>query len=207
MIVCYLRVSTGMQAERNGTSGQRSDIERWLSQRGIDHASCEWIEDAGVSGATRKRPGLARLESLIESGDCEMVVAAELSRLFRSTIHMAEFVERCHPRGVAVHFARGGLEVSDTPVGRLLVTVMAAVAQMERELTVERIKSGIRSRRRSGAKWGGENRVNPDRDARIAESYDRIGTVRTAEEFNCSEVTVRAAVRRNRGSLCAPSSV
>jgi len=147
----YTRVSTGRQAEDGFSPGEqeRRAVEH-IGRAGWSHAGT--FREEGVSGAKRSRPALDRLLGELDAVDA--VVVSSLDRLGRSTKDLLELYDRFEHAGVALVSLREQIDTS-TPVGRLLRTVLSAVAEFERDLGVECTSSGIGARARTeGKPWG-----------------------------------------------------
>src|SRR5580765_3031343 len=145
----YCRVSTASQAI-DGTSLE-SQLETCR-----DH--CErngWVTlpepfvDGGVSGALASRPQLDAMVALAECGEIDVVVVSRLDRLGRSVLHLATLVQRLDELGVRVVVVSGGVDTS-TPTGRLLLTILGALAEFERVLIQERTTEGLHRRAGEG---------------------------------------------------------
>lgn len=131
MIYGYARVSTRGQASHgNSLEEQRMRLEE---------AGCtEFFTDV-FTGKTTDRPALRSLLESVAEGD--MVVVTKLDRLARTAVEGCTVVRDLIARGVSVRVLNMGL-IEDTPVGRMLVTVMFAMAEMERDLILERTRAG-----------------------------------------------------------------
>jgi DNA invertase Pin-like site-specific DNA recombinase len=114
----------------------------------------EIFVDAGVSGsvALGKRAQGGRLLATLQPGD--KVVVAKLDRAFRSALDALQVIQAFKKRGIALWALDLG-DCSGSGVSKLIVTVLAAVAQFERSLISERIKDSKRNLRRSGKHQGG----------------------------------------------------
>ena len=139
--IAYTRVSTSEQAN-NGQSldHQREALQRYCDYRGLELGRI--VVDAGVStGAPlAKRPGGADLMQSLASGEASCVVALKLDRLFRNTAECLRTIEQWEREGIALHLLDLGGQAIDTrsSFGRFMVTVMAALAELERNKTRER---------------------------------------------------------------------
>lgn len=157
-LIGYARVSTRGQS----TDRQRADLLAAGVRRDdlyIDH---------GVSGARASRPEFDRaLEALIDS---DTLVITTLDRLGRSTQNMLAFAEELRSRGAGLRVLNlGGGDVDTaTPMGSMLFTIMAALAQMEHEIKHERVTDSIRKRRDAGLDLGGRPRRITDSQIRNA---------------------------------------
>lgn len=111
--------------------------------------------DRGVSGARASRPEFDRAVAALEDGDT--LVITTLDRLGRSTQNMLVFAEVLRSRGAGLRVLNlGGGDVdTGTPMGAMVFTVMAALAQMELDIKRERIGDSISKRRAAGKDLGG----------------------------------------------------
>ncbi len=140
--LAYLRVSTDGQT----LAPQRLAIAH-------QYPDAVLFEDDGVSGSTaaQERPGMAALLATAQPGDT--VVVYSLSRCGRSTMDVLELLDVLAKRGIAIRSLTEPLDTS-TPVGRLLVTMLAAFAQLERDMIAERTKVGMAAAKARGSKIG-----------------------------------------------------
>ena len=132
----YSRVSTN--DGRQHTENQRLAIE----QAGYTIARGRWFEDR-ISGSTTamSRPQFSKMMDRVEEGDS--VIVKELSRLGRDAIDVMTTVKSFKDRGIKlVVLQLGNLDLT-SPSGELMVNVIAAVAQMEKALLVERVNAGL----------------------------------------------------------------
>ena len=151
--VCYGRVSTGGQAVAgHGLAAQRKRAEAYCSLMGI--APVEWIADKGRSGslAPDKRPGLARALAMLAAGEAAALVVPALDRLARNTRDVLDVADRAHAEGWRLVVV--GLMDTGTPEGRAVLTVMAAMAELERGLISRRTTEALKAARRSGVRLG-----------------------------------------------------
>ena len=139
----YARVSTEQQ-----NLARQLDM---LAQYGVDY-----IFNEKMTGTKRDRPELNKLLDRMMEGDT--VVIESLSRLGRSTKDLIELVELFRDRGVHLVSLKEQIDTS-TPAGKLLFTLMSAVAQFERDVIAERTKEGLDAARARGH-IGGRPRTN-----------------------------------------------
>ncbi|MBE8527960.1 recombinase family protein [Amycolatopsis sp. H6(2020)] len=102
-----------------------------------------------VSGAQQSRPGLDALLERLEPGD--VVTVVRLDRLGRSMMHTLTLVARFRDDGVGFRSLRDGID-ADTAAGRLMIGLLASIAEYERELIRERTTAGLRAARRPPAR-------------------------------------------------------
>jgi site-specific DNA recombinase len=132
-IIGYGRVSdvAGREGDRfHSPEDQKKRIKAFVEARG--HKLVDWVEDLDASGGTLDRPGLQRVLERLEAGEADAVAVAYLSRLTRNTLQGLELVTRLNASGRDVLVADLDLDTS-TPVGRAVLTVLLAFAQLELE--------------------------------------------------------------------------
>src|SRR5712664_2175011 len=144
---CYLRVSTTEQTVEN----QRNDLRAYCTARGWDNVT--EYSDTGVSGTRERRPGLDRLLGEVKARRVDVVVVAAFDRLGRSVRHLVETLELFRHLGVEFISLREQIDTG-SPLGQAVFTIIAAIAQLERSLIVERVKSGLRRARAEGKRLG-----------------------------------------------------
>lgn len=138
----YARVSTDKQAEQGvSLDAQAEKIRAMAVVQGAD--LIDIIVDAGESAKTLERPGMAGLRALVESGAVQAVIIAKLDRLTRSVKDLAELLERFQKRGVALVSVAESLDTGSA-AGRLVLNIMTAVSQWEREAIGERTQTALR---------------------------------------------------------------
>lgn len=137
----YIRVSTEEQA-RGGVSlgSQRSKIETWASL--MDAELVDIVEDAGFSGAKIDRPGVEEVLKRVGRGEADTVVVYAIDRLSRSTLDFLGLVRGLAKDGVGFVSVRESLD-SSSPHGKFTMTILAAVAEMERDLIASRTAEGM----------------------------------------------------------------
>lgn len=151
-IAVYLRVSTTSQNE----AGQREAANAWLKAAGVPPERVLWFTDK-QSGDSMKRPGFERLQYAIDKGRVEAVVVFKLDRLSRKlTDGIRVLCDWCE-RGIRVVSVTQQLDFSGT-VGKLVASVLFAVAEMEQETRRERQAAGIAVAKAEGKYKGGRNR-------------------------------------------------
>ena len=134
----YVRVSTEKQADFGvSLEAQTEKVRAMVVVQGAELA--EVIIDAGESAKSLNRPGMARLLSLVDAGVVDAVIIAKLDRLTRSVKDLAELLERFNRRGVSLVSVAESLDTG-TAAGRLVLNIMTAVSQWEREAIGERTR-------------------------------------------------------------------
>ena len=152
-VIGYVRVSTQDQADHGvSLDAQRAKIEAYCSLR--DLRLVEVIEDAGLSAKNLERPGAQRILSMVKAREIDGVVVLKLDRLFRNTADAIETSRLFESHGVAFHSLSENLDTGSA-VGKFYFTLMAGLAELERNVTVERTKLALGRKREKGEKLGG----------------------------------------------------
>lgn len=185
MRIGYARVSTTRQADE-GTSLQTQ--RRRLTEAGAERV----IEDGGKSGATTDRPGLAELRAAVRPGD--VVLVTKLDRLCRSTKDLLEVVEEWTKHGVSLQCIDQGLSFSGSS-GRFLLTLLGAVAELERNMILERTAAGRAAAKASGRSLGGHACHWTDKDAQKAQNLVREHALSTRQAAGAMGVSPRTLRR------------
>ena len=148
----YARVSTDKQADRGvSLEAQTEKIRAMTVVHGAELADI--IVEAGESAKTLNRPGMQRLLALVDSGEVNAVIVAKLDRLTRSVKDLCELLERFEKSGVALISVAESLDTSSA-AGRLVLNIMTAVSQWEREAIGERTRDAMRHKRTNGERVG-----------------------------------------------------
>lgn len=131
-------------------SGTSQDLEAQIQQ--LKDAGCTEIYHEKVTGTTSDRTEFKRLLATLKEGDT--MVVTKLDRFARSAEDAIRTIRELLERGVRVHVLNMGV-VEDTPIGRLLLTVMSGFAEFERDIIVERLAEGKAiARKREGYREG-----------------------------------------------------
>jgi len=148
----YVRVSTDRQAEQGvSLEAQEAKIRAMATVQSAD--LLDVIVDGGESAKSLNRPGLQRLLDLINAGKVEAVIVAKLDRLTRSVKDLCGLLELFEKRKVALISVAESLDTGSA-AGRLVITIMAAVSQWEREVIGERTRDALRHKRGKGERVG-----------------------------------------------------
>ncbi|WP_289140236.1 recombinase family protein [uncultured Pseudomonas sp.] len=179
-VLAYVRVST----EDQSTNAQRHAI----TER---HNVGKWFEDQAVSGATKAldRPGFAELFKYAREGDT--LVVAAIDRLGRDTLDLLTTVQALEAKGVAVVSLREGFDLS-TPIGKAMLTMLGAVAELERSNIRARQLAGITRAKALGQKLGAPKRID-DEAVRIWRQANKATIQETATQFSISIAAVKRA--------------
>lgn len=164
-VIGYVRVSTAEQADSGaGLEAQRAAIASEAAHRGWELVTI--YEDAGASGKSLNRPGLADALEAVESGQAAAIIVAKLDRLSRSVHDFAGLMQRAQPCGWAL-VALDLVIDTTTAAGGLIANVMASVAEWERRVIGERTAAALAARRAAGVRLGRPREIPPEVVARI----------------------------------------
>ncbi|MCJ2116735.1 recombinase family protein [Methylobacterium sp. J-001] len=153
-IYTYSRVSTGRQAEEGESLGaQQRRAEGYALMQGFT-IDAHFVE-RGVSGSVPigGRPEGGRLLTMLRRGD--MVITPKLDRMFRSALDALNTMGELRDRGVSLHMIDLGGDVTSNGIAKLVFTILAAVAEAERDRTRERIADVKHDQRKRGRYLGG----------------------------------------------------
>src|SRR5580704_16250938 len=148
-VCCYIRVSTDDQH----TDSQEAQLKEYCERRG-------WTKRVGCfidhgSGAKRNRGALGIMMDEVREGTVDVVLTWKIDRLARSLNHLAQIIAELQTHKVALVCPSQGIDTTDTnPCAEFQINILAAVAQFERELIIERVNSGIAAAKQRGVRLG-----------------------------------------------------
>lgn len=181
MRVAYVRVSTVEQNEaRQIEALEKFDIEKWYKEK--------------VSGKDTKRKQLQLLLEFVREGD--EVYIMEFSRLSRSVQDLLSIVDFLNKKNVKLVSLKENLDTS-TPTGKLMLTVIGAIAEFERQNTLERQREGIAIAKREG-KYKGRKAIELDNWDEVYSSWKNgeITAVAAAKLLKINRGTFYSRVRK-----------
>lgn len=179
-VIAYVRVSTDQQTTENQ---KRAISERYKVDR--------WFEDAAVSGsvAMLDRIGFKQCHDYLREGDVLVVVAVD--RLGRNTLDVLHTVDALKAKGVSIVSMREGFDLS-TPIGQAMLTMLSAVAQLERENIKARQMAGIERARAEGRELGRKKQID-DAEVKAWRLANQASIAQTAQHFAISTASVKRA--------------
>lgn len=187
-VAIYMRTSTTDQTCENQGRDLRAYVQarRWADvTEHVDH---------GVSGTKDRRPALDRLMADVRARRVDVVVVAAFDRFGRSVRHLVEALELFRHLNVEFISLREQIDTG-SPLGRAVFTIVAAMAELERSLIVERVRSGLRRARAQGKQLG-RRRVPCGNVDYIRDVVARTGSIRrAAAELEVDEKTLRNRLR------------
>lgn len=202
----YHRVSTDHQS----LARQTSTTEEYVDEH-FPSSETETFADADT-GTDTDRQEYQRLMHASESGEVDVVVVKEMSRVARSVRDLMRTVDRLRDAGVALHFIDDPIDVrpdDDDPTQDLMLQVLAAVAEFEAKITQRRVREGIAARQDEDDYHHGPAPLGFEKDdGLLVESteYDRVCAVldmvdadelsqrQAAKRLDCGRKTIRRAL-------------
>src|SRR6516162_9641987 len=145
-VALYLRVSTLDQHPET----QVLDLRQFAAQRGFEVVA-EYQDK--ISGVKAKRPGLDQLMSDASRGRFDIVLIWAFDRLARSVRHLLEVLDELNHLGIEFISLRENIDTGG-PLGRAIVVIVGAIAELERSLIVERVRAGMRRAKLEGRPVG-----------------------------------------------------
>lgn len=202
-ICLYARVSTDQQV--TGLEAQVRALTEYCRLNNIQ--GTELFADENQSGAKSSRPALDRMMELVRKKEVDKVICYSLSRLGRSTTHLLKLMDEMNNYGVKFVSLSERLE-TETPAGRMIFTVLAAVSQLERELIAERVKNGLANARAKGKLIGRRKMRDSDLIRKLIKSglsYRQVSSI-----ARCSHGSVSAEValmKKEKAALLTQTSI
>jgi putative DNA-invertase from lambdoid prophage Rac len=200
----YARVSSTDQ----NCEMQLRELRDYVSRRGWE-AGAEFV-DAGFSGSKASRPALDRLMSAAARREFDCVLVYKIDRFGRSVLHLSQQLASLTSYGVRFIAVSQGIDTdASNPSSRLMLTILAGVAEFEREIIRERTLSGVRAAKAKGKTLGRPMRVfRRDEVARLREeglSWRAIAkelgvpVSTVVDAFKCTEIVPsKKAVSRRK---------
>ena len=196
-VAIYARVSTLNHGQDVGM--QTRELAEYCGRRGWQLAS-EYV-DVGISGSKEKRPQLDRLMRDAHQRQFDAVIVWKFDRFARSVSHLLRALETFNALGIAFVSLSEQMDTT-TPEGRMVFTVLGAVAELERSLIVERVRAGLRNAVAKGKKLG-RPRCNVDA-TRIAQlraagrSWRKIARAMGVSAKTCRRAGQKGTLERLR---------
>lgn len=178
----YLRVSTLLGQT---TDNQAIPIREFCKIRGFD--LIQEYEDVGISGSQGRRAGLDRLMADARRGKFKIVVCSALDRLGRNVKNLLTLLDELSALDVKCIFLRESIDLS-TPQGQMIMTVLAAFSQLERDVTRQRIRESLAAKKllaeKTGSGWrcGRRPVATPEMITTILDLRSQGLSVRAIEE-------------------------
>ena len=177
----YVRVSTFDQHPET----QMLDLRQMAAQRGYEIVG-EYTDT--ISGAKQKRPGLDRLMADARRGRFDVVLVAAFDRVARSTKHFLEVLDELNRLKIEFVSHRENVDTGG-PLGRAMIVIIGAMAELERNLIIERVKAGMRRAKLDGRRIG-RARLDLDRPAVVRDRLSGLSLTTVAKRYGISRALV-----------------
>lgn len=188
LVAIYARVSSGSQS----TEMQLRDLRRFAEQRGFRLAQ-EYV-DEGISGTKDSRPALNNLMSAIRKRQYDAVLVWRFDRWARSTRHLIDTLLEFKSLNVEFISYQENLDTG-SPLGQAMFTIIAALGQLERDILIQRVRSGIENARARGKRLGRPRVQNNERVIQMRLNGRSIRQI--SNELGIPKSTVAVILSRN----------
>lgn len=180
--VLYARVSTPDQHVET----QLYDLRQLAAQRGFEVVG-EYT-DRGISGKKARRPGLELLIADARRKKFSVMLVSAFDRVARSTKHFLQVLDELDGLGIEFVSRRENVDTSG-PMGRLFLTLIGSIAELEADLIKERIRAGVRRRRLEGLPLG-RTPLNIDHSGLVRDRLSGMSLTNVAKKYNVSRASV-----------------
>lgn len=191
----YYRTSTVLMGQ--DINNQREPVRSYCKQRGLALVPDHEYADEGFSGAKR-RPGMERLLKDAKSGKFQVLVTVGLDRVARDLKMLLQFMETLDEAGVRLISLREQIDLSQ-PSGRLIMQVIGAIAEFERQLIRTRIKEALAAKKLIAERTGSAWRCGPK--TKVTDEVAREILQLRAQGLSIRAIELRLDRRISRGSI------
>ncbi len=189
--VIYARTSTVDQHTEN----QVYDLEQLARQRGLEIIK---VYQDQVSGTRVRRPGLDQLLSDARQGKFDVLLVWACDRLARSVSHFLQVLDELGHLHIEFISYREQLDTTG-PLGRAVVVIISAIAELERSLIVERVRAGLRRAKLEGRRLG-RPPLLVDREAVLRDRQQGLSISQLAKQHGIAETSVRRLLRQSKST-------
>jgi DNA invertase Pin-like site-specific DNA recombinase len=196
----YVRVSTADQH----VESQLYDLRELATKHGLEVVT--EYQDCGVSGRRARRPGLDALIADARQKKFSVVLVAAFDRVARSVKHFLQLMDEFDDLGIVFISRRENVDTSG-PMGRLFLTLIGSIAELEADLIRERVMAGLRRARLDGIRLG-RAPMNIDRAAIVRDRVGGMTLTAVSRKWGISRALVCKLVKRARAgheSLVLPN--
>ena len=188
----YVRVSTADQH----VESQLYDLRELAAKRGFEVV--KEYQDCGVSGRRARRPGLDALMADARQHKFAVVLVAAFDRVARSTRHFLQVVDELDSLDIAFISRREGINTDEhNPMGRLFLTIIGSIAELESGLIRERVLAGMRRAKLDGVRIG-RAPMDLDRAAIVRDRLSGMTLTAVSRKWGISRSLVCKLVKRSR---------
>jgi DNA invertase Pin-like site-specific DNA recombinase len=178
---------------------QLHELRQFASQRGFEIV--DEYTDHGISGTKARRPALDRLLQDAHRHRFDVVLVWSCDRLARSTKHFLQVLDELNDLGIQFLSQREAID-TDGPLGRAIVVIVSAVAELERSLIVERVRAGMRRAKLDGRRIG-RAPLDVDRGAIVSDRRTGLSLTLVAKKHGVSRATVCRLVNESNTGIAS----
>jgi len=188
-VALYTRVSTNDQS----VGMQASDLKRYCQQR--DFEVYKEYSDQGISGVKDKRPALDELMNDAKKKQFDGVLCWRFDRFARSTKHLITALEEFRHLGIEFISYQENIDTS-SPLGKALFVIVSAIAELERNILLERVRAGLRRAKENGAILGRPRRLDLDvKELQKMRDKEKLSLRQIAKRVKASPATVYKSLK------------
>src|ERR1700685_4639018 len=191
----YARVSTGDQHVET----QLLDLRELVKVRGYEIVR-EYSDI--ISGSKAKRAGLDQLMADARRHRFDIVLVAAFDRIARNVRHFLDVLDELNHLGIEFVSKRENIDTSG-PLGRAMLTIVGAISELERSLSVERVRAGMRRAKLEGRQIG-RARLDIDRQQVVTDRRTGMSLTNVAKRHNISRATVCRLMKESSGNSAPP---
>lgn len=192
-VAIYARISTPDQH----LESQLYPLRELAQRRGFEVV--HEYSDCGISGSKARRPGLDCLMTDARQRRFSAVLVAAFDRVARSTKNFLEIIDELDHLGIKFFSMREDIDTSG-PMGRMFITLIGSIAELERSLIVERIRAGMRRAKLEGQRLG-RVPLEIDHPALVRDRLSGLSLTLTAKKYGVSRASVVRFVRMSQRQL------
>jgi DNA invertase Pin-like site-specific DNA recombinase len=191
----YLRVSTQEQdLEKN-----KADILMLANGKAL--GTVEWVEEKVSGTLDWRQRKIGEMIDTLNAGDA--IIVSELSRLGRSTLQILEIMKVAKEKGISVFAVKGGWSLNGSMESKIVLTMLAMVAEIERDLISERTKEALRARKAAGVILGrpkgpGKSKLDSKREEIIALLRNGSKQTYVAERYGTTPANLNIWLRKRK---------
>ena len=188
----YVRVSTVDQHPET----QLHDLRQLAAQRGLQIVG-EYV-DHGFSGMRARRPELDRMMEDARRHKFDVLMVWSCDRLARSTRHLLQTLDELSGFGIQFLSQREAID-TEGPIGRAIIVIVSAMAELERCIIIERVRAGMRRARLEGRQIG-RSRLDVNREQVIQDRRSGMSLTQVAKKHRISRASVCRLMKANENS-------
>jgi DNA invertase Pin-like site-specific DNA recombinase len=185
----YTRVSTQDQS----VEMQTSDLRGYCDQRGFE--VYKEFSDQGISGTKDKRPGLDELMADAKKKKFDVVLVWRFDRFARSTKHLITALEEFRHLGIDFISYHENIDTS-SPLGKAMFTIVSAIAELERNILLERVRAGLKRAKENGTILGRPKRLDLDvKELKKMRDKEKLSLRQIAKRVKACPATVYKSLK------------